>query len=68
MSVTEQSQYLSTTVQREHKTREGKRESPGKEECLWPSLKHSEESLLTLVFGSEFQTAGAEHRTLIGRI
>jgi len=68
MSVTEQSQCLSTTVQREHKTREGKRESPGKEDVFGLVLNTVTESLLTLVFGSEFQTAGAEHRTLSGRI
>jgi len=50
MSVTEQSQCLSTTVQREHKTREGKRESPGKEECLWPSLKHSDRVTVNVGF------------------
>jgi len=38
-----------------------RRESLGEEESLWPGLKTAKESLRT-VFGSEFQTAGAEHR------
>jgi len=42
--------------------RRGKTESPGEEECLGLDLNTVKESLLTTVFGSEFQTAGAEHR------
>ena len=42
--------------------RRGKTESPGEEECLGLDLNTVTESLLTTVFGSEFQTAGAEHR------
>ena len=34
----------------------------GEEECLCLDLKTATESLLRTVFGSEFQTAGAEHR------
>jgi len=36
--------------------RNGKRESLGEEECLYPGF------ILMTVFGSEFQTAGVEHR------
>jgi len=39
-----------------------RRESMGEEECLCLDLKTATESLLRTVFGSEFQTAGAEHR------
>jgi len=38
-----------------------RRESLGEEECLYLDLKTATESLLRTVFGSEFQTAGAEH-------
>jgi len=40
----------------------GNGESLGEEECLQPRLTTVTESILTIVFGSEFQTAGAEHR------
>ena len=39
-----------------------RRESLREEECLKPKLKTATESLLRTVCGSEFQTAGAEHR------
>jgi len=39
-----------------------KRESLGEEECLQPRLKTVTDLLLRTVFGSEFQTAGADHR------
>jgi len=43
--------------------RRGKRESPGEKRNVFSlDLNTVTESLLTTVFGSEFQTAGAEHR------
>jgi len=39
-----------------------RRESLGEEEAFSLDLKTATESLLRTVFGSEFQTAGAEHR------
>jgi len=41
----------------------GRRESLGEEESLQPRLKNCNRvTILRTVFGSEFQTAGAEHR------
>jgi len=39
-----------------------RRESLGEEEVFSLDLKTAKESLLRTVFGSEFQTAGVEHR------
>jgi len=40
----------------------GRRESLGKRNVFSLDLKTATESLLRTVFGSEFQTAGAEHQ------